>query len=124
VLSVSAETKTDDYLGNVYQAGSLSLGVSANGQLAQAYDFDFYTGTLDPGSYRVTVQPFGGADPLDDPYIYVDTDYDFSDAIWDDNGGSTGLDSSLSFAIAETTSTVIVVGGHDSGAYTVLIQAV
>jgi hypothetical protein len=124
VLSLSAETKTDDYLGNVYQAGSLSLGVSANGQLAQAYDFDFYTGTLDPGSYRVTVQPFGGADPLDDPYIYVDTDYDFSDAIWDDNGGSTGLDSSLSFAIAETTSTVIVVGGHDSGAYTVLIQAV
>jgi len=124
VLSLSSETKTDDYLGNVYQAGSLSLGVSVNGQLAQAYDFDFYTGTLDPGSYRVTVQPFGGADPLDDPYIYVDSDYDFSDAIWDDNGGSAGLDSSLSFAIAETTSTVIVVGGHDSGAYTVLIQAI
>lgn len=124
VLSLSAETKTDDYLGNIYQAGSLSLGVSANGQLAQAYDFDIYTGTLDPGSYRVTVKSSGGADPLDDPYIYVDTDYDFSDAIWDDNGGSTGLDSSLSFAIAETISTVIVVGGHDSGAYTVLIQAV
>jgi len=50
--------------------------------------------------------------------------FDLSDAIWDDNGGSAGLDSSLSFAIAETTSTVIVVGGHDSGAYTVLIQAI
>lgn len=123
VLSLSSETDTDDDLGNVYQAGSLSLGVSVNGQLAQAFDLDFYTGTLDPGSYRVTVKPFSAADPLDDPYVYVDSDYDFSDAIWDDNGGS-GLDASLSFSVATTTDTVIVVGGIDSGAYSVLIQAI
>ena len=122
-LRMGSEIETDDNAGNLRQAGSLSLGTPVNGVLTNADAFDVYTGMLAPGSYRVTVRPGSGADPLNDPFVYVDSDADFFDGLYDDDGG-TGLDSSLSFSIATTTSGVIAVGGFDSGSYTLLIQAI
>ena len=101
--------------------GPAQLNVPISGVLPDQNSFDVYTGTLTPGSYRVTVRPAGGSDPLRDPFVYVDSDLDFRDGFYDDDGG-TGLDSLLLFSIDTTTSGVIAVGGFDAGAYTLLIQ--
>ncbi len=123
VLRMDVEAARTTGPANARQAGSLTVGSPVDGVLASKDGFDVYTGALAPGRYRVTVGSASGTDRLNDPFVYVDSDSNFLDGLYNDDAG-TSLNAGLTFSVLSNTTGVIAVGGFDSGSYTLLLQTV